>query len=82
MLICFAPMLTRGIKINYVNHIFRKSEIRTLKTNPYNLLLYKQRTKMHSSTRLGQDSQPCTAGSSWRQSVLLGSPESPRKAQP
>lgn len=56
MLICFAPTFTRGMKINYVSHISRKSEIGTLKTNPYNPPLNKRRTKMPFSTRLGQDS--------------------------
>lgn len=46
MLICFAPMFTRRMKINDVNHISRKSETDTLKTNPYSLPLTKQRTKV------------------------------------
>lgn len=56
MLICFAPVFTRGMKINYVNHILRKSEIGTLKTNPYNLPLNRKKTKMPSSAHLGLDS--------------------------
>lgn len=75
-------MFTRGMKVNDVNHILRKSEIGTLKTNPYDLPLNKQRTKMPSSARLGQDSQPSLAGSSWRQSVPLGSPVPHRKELP
>lgn len=69
MLICFAPMFTTGMKINDVNHILGKSQNGTLKTNPYNLPLNKQRTKMPSSACLGQDSQLSLAGSSRRQSL-------------
>lgn len=55
MLICFAPVLTRGMKINYVNHILRKSEIGTIKADPYNQPLNRERSKMPSSAHLGLD---------------------------
>lgn len=51
MLICFAPVFTRRMKIN-VNQILRKSAISTLKTNPYNLLLNRGRTKTPSRAQL------------------------------
>lgn len=73
MLICFAPVFTKGMKINYVNHILRQSEIGTLKTIPYNLPLNRERTKMPSRAHLGLDSLAPFAVSSRRQSVLLGS---------
>lgn len=73
MLICFAPVFTRGMKINYATHILRQSEMGTLKTNPYNLPLNRERTKMPSSTYLGPDSLAPFAVSSRRQSVLLDS---------
>lgn len=71
MLICFAPVFTRGMKINYDKHIFRKSEIGTLKTNPYNLPLNRERTKMPSRTHWIP--WPPLAVSSRKQSVPLGS---------
>lgn len=80
MLICFAPMFTRGMKKSDVNYILKKSVTGMLKTSPRKLPLNKQGTKMPSRTHLGHDSQLPLAGSSRRQSVLLGSPVAPKES--